>query len=269
MTPLKQVFFFVFFALYTTVGAQPETWYQKGKTLLAQKKYVEASNYLFAFLMSDSPSLKDANFRKQVREGYDFASAACSTALAERPVLGAELMRCHDDLVNCKNAGKGYAVASSGVTIEITPPDMPEIPQAPSYTTYPLLVKGGADYKVAFKSKSRDLDQPYLSISLPLKWTSAVGRQKENIGNMPDGSAAWLDRPISSDEPSVILFPVKLDDLVFKTVTSSMGFSMSRFSGSLELLNLLEKRGAYIEFSVYNDGKGNFIATGVSSSHKP
>lgn len=246
--------------------AQAEQLYLKGKAHLEQRNYAEAANYLFAFLESDAPSLNDASFKKSVKDGYKFAYQACSTALKDRPTMANQLQDCRDALHNCKNPG--YSMVTQGLEGIPNPPEMPEIPKLVTGQSYPLLLKGGAKYTVTFKNKSKALEQPHIVISIPFKWTSAVGKNRENYQNMPDGTASWFDRPIAESEPSTILFPIKVEDLAFKTATSELEFSMFTFSGKLEFLNLLEQKGAYIVFSVSNDGKGHFIATGVPAHGK-
>lgn len=246
--------------------AQAEQLYLKGKAHLEQRNYAEAANYLFAFLESDAPSLNDAAFKKSVNQGYQFAQKTCKTALKELPEFAKRLDTCKGELFSCKNPGLG--MQSSGLEGDIPPPKLPDIPALNFGPTYPLLLKGGAKYTVAFKHRSKALEQPHIVINFPFKWTSAVGKNRENYQNMPDGTASWFDRPISESEPSTILFPIKVEDLAFKTATSELEFSMFTFSGKLEFLNLLERKGAYIVFSVSNDGKGHFIATGVPAYGK-
>lgn len=249
-----------------SANAQSERLYKIGKSYLAERNYLQAATYLFAFLESGDPALSNETFRKSVKEGYDFAYKICQSDIKERPRLSTALSTCREELYRCNNPG--FAMSSQGLENVPTPPEMPEIPKLVSGPSYPLLLKGGAKYTVTFKNKSKALEQPHIVISFPLKWTSAVGKNKENFQTMPDGTASWLDRPIAESEPSTILFPIKMEDLAFKTATSEYEFSMFTFSGKLEFLNLLERKGAYIVFSVSNDGKGHFIATGVPAHGK-
>jgi hypothetical protein len=93
-----------------------------------------------------------------------------------------------------------------------------------------------------------------------------AGPEYENAATLQPGQCSWLDRPLASDEPNqlVILAPL-LDPTEF-----SISWSPSKVAvPGLLYLDALQDPEQLQEFSVYNGGQGQFIATAIAPETIP
>jgi len=125
-----------------------------------------------------------------------------------------------------------------------------------SQTSYLLVVRGGDSY-FTYTPSSNFSPEPQIWIMFK-KGPQGVGAGWENRNTLAPGQAAWLDRPVAANEPDRIILTGVRDFTISWAKLQVMGVS-----SSLPYLSVLQDANKFQAFYVYNDGRGNFIATGI------
>jgi hypothetical protein len=133
---------------------------------------------------------------------------------------------------------------------------------AVSIPSYLIVCRGGGNLYFNYTPFSNFSQSPQVWISFE-RGAQAVGANWDNRGALTPGQCAWLDRPVSSAEPDRIIVKNVKNFTISWTHGQVMGIS-----SELSYLDTLRKADHYQSFDVYNDGKGNFIVTGIGESSK-
>jgi hypothetical protein len=125
---------------------------------------------------------------------------------------------------------------------------------------YLLVCRGGGDLYFNYTPYSNFSQEPQIWITFK-KGSQGVGQSWEQRSSLQPGQAAWLDRRVEATEPERIIITGVKDFSISWTKGAVMGIS-----SSLPYLNILRDPNKFQSFMVINDGRGNFIVTGVGPS---
>ncbi len=126
---------------------------------------------------------------------------------------------------------------------------------------YLLVCRGGGDLYFNYTPFSNFSPDPQVWITFK-KGPQGVGQNWEQKYSLQPGQAAWLDRRIEPNEPERIIITGIKEFTISWTKGQVMGIS-----SSLPYLSVLQDPNKFQSFYVVNDGKGNFIVTGVGPSN--
>lgn len=133
-------------------------------------------------------------------------------------------------------------------------------PSVSASVSYPIVCRGGGNLYFNYTPFSNFSQSPQVWIMFE-RADQAVGANWENANALKPGQCAWLDRPVSSPEPDRIIVKNVKNFSISWTEGKVMGIS-----SELIYLNVLREDNHFQSFDVYNDGKGNFIVTGIGTS---
>jgi hypothetical protein len=126
---------------------------------------------------------------------------------------------------------------------------------------YVLVCRGGGDLYFNYTPFSNFSPNPQVWITFK-KGPQGVGQNVENRNSLQPGQAAWLDRRIEPNEPERII----VTDVRDFSISWTKG-QVTGISSSLPYLSVLQDANKFQAFVVYNDGRGNFVATAVGPSY--
>jgi len=133
--------------------------------------------------------------------------------------------------------------------------------QVLSQQGYLIVVRGGGDLYFNYTPFSNFSPDPQIWITIK-KGSQGVGQNWEQKYNLQPGQAAWPDRPIAGNEPDRIIVTGVREFSISWTKDQVMGIS-----SSLPYLSVLRDPNKFQSFYVVNDGKGNFIVTGIGPAN--
>jgi len=218
--------------------------FDSGKNYYDHLEHLNAAIYLFAYIQRSPQDMAlDANFAEQVRKAYQFSHDRVAQQLERLQSLA-------------QNQAQGeYGKTTSGLTY-LPPLQKPAHKVSPA--SYTLVVRGGGNLYFQYTPFSNFSKQPQIWIRFE-RAPVGVGQNLEKRDQLNPGQAAWLDRPISGNEPNRLIIPIGRNDF-------SMSWSHGQVTGiasALPWLNRLQNSNQFQAFRAYNDGKGNLIVVKV------
>jgi hypothetical protein len=117
-------------------------------------------------------------------------------------------------------------------------------------TSYPMVCKGGGEMEAAFSHvKSRgDFHSTSLLITFRKSRAAASGTEPT------PGHCAWIDRPISADEPSSLAYsPGSGQDFYFKFRSDSWSLTESEDASLVQIMNAI-RRGEKFYIRCHREG---------------
>ncbi len=130
--------------------------------------------------------------------------------------------------------------------------------------THEMVCRGGGSLYFDYTPFSNFSNQPQIWIRFN-RSTTGVGSNWENVNSLSPGQCAWLDRGVSAGEPEQLLVLSPLIKPNSFSISWTGGKVMG-ISSELTYINALQSADTFQSFFVYNDRKGNFIATKVGRS---
>ena len=124
-----------------------------------------------------------------------------------------------------------------------------------------IVCRGGGGEQPRYMPFSIFNSQPQVWIEFK-SGSRSVGWDWGEIDSLQPGQCSRLDRVISGEEPKVILVPIQGN-----SINSQSNVTDIRQVGeSLPHIANMANPDRFQSFFVYNDGRGNFIVTGIGSS---
>ena len=117
-------------------------------------------------------------------------------------------------------------------------------------TSYPMVCKGGGEMEAKFSHvKSRgDFHSTSLLITFKKSRTAASGTEPA------PGHCAWIDRPISAEEPSSLAYgPGSGQDFYFEFKTDSWSLTRTEDAGLEQIMNAM-RRGEKFYIRCHREG---------------
>lgn len=220
----------------------------------AASDYLVAAMYLTAYVERDPSSLQNTRHANEVRDTLRYVTGVVDQY---KQVAGLR-----EQLYACQGVSVSGLTAPEPVLNDFqeTLPD-----------SYPIVCRGSTSISLTYAATTRDFSDPQLPIEFS-RGRQRVGENLEFIGQLEPGHCSWLDRTISSNEPSRIVFrdsPLQVDDFAIlwtgDRVTRIVP-STSSSSGNQQVVtvarDILRASSLWI-FEVYNDRNGNFNVTSI------
>lgn len=194
-----------------------------------QMQYLKASLFLFAYIQKQPDLMQNPKFAKEVQDAY---------------------------IHSLNQAQLQSEQESEGIRTATSAPEIPEIPDPEEIRiqSYKLILRGGKD--VYFDYNSNLPHKPQIRIKFK-RSSNAAGQNLENWNKLLPGEAAWIDRPISKDEPERLLINVD------RFAMSWYNREIAGIISELSYLQSLMDSDRFVTFHVYNDENGNFFVTKV------
>jgi hypothetical protein len=126
--------------------------------------------------------------------------------------------------------------------------------------TYPIVCHGGGELYFNYMPSSSFSPNPQIWITFQ-RGAQMVGSNWENIGALMPGQCAWLDRPVSNNEPNRII----VRDIKNFSISWNQGQVMG-ISSEFSYMKWLQDADRYQSFDVYNDNQGNFILVRIGQA---
>ena len=130
---------------------------------------------------------------------------------------------------------------------------------------YEMVVRGGGDVYFTYTPYSNFSQDPQIWITFK-KGGQAAGQHLEQRNALRPGQAAWLDRRIEDNEPDRIIVTGIPDANMKEFTISWTNGKVMGVSSAMPYLSALQDPNKFVPFVVYNDGRGNFIATKIGSA---
>jgi hypothetical protein len=267
------------------------------------QEWLKAAMYLQAYIQRDPVLMRnDSQHAHQVRVALAHSQDRIDTEIGDLKRLVnrwiAEVNRIQQECRSqCRNVTfTGSSV--SGLEVVSSPPNL-ELPSTGGHQSYPIVCRGGGDMLFTYAAWSNLSSRPQVWI-LFKKAGRNVGHSWENIRTLSPGHCSWLDRLVGVNEPDRIVlrhpefrpeeFAISWSNGQVGTIAAS-GFAAdgTQSSSPMSLLPLLPlptdegmvagtdrpsratavlvdslQSSEWVQtFEVYNDGRGNFIATGT------
>ena len=205
-----------------------------------QQDFLNSAVFLFAYLQRSPQAMDmDAKFADQVRKAYQFSHDQVVQQLQQLKILAQS------------QAQGEYGKKTSGLTY-LPPLEKPG--KQTSQAGYTLVLRGGGNLSFQYTPYSNFFKQPQIWITCE-RGAVGVGQNQEKRYQLNPGQAAWLDRPISANEPTRLIIPIGRNDF-------SISWNSGQVTGTasaLPWLNRLQDPNQFQAFRAYNDGKGNLI----------
>jgi hypothetical protein len=220
--------------------------YRLGYQAYTQKDWLDASIYLQAYVLrSPARYRNEAAHRKQV----DAALAYAETRIHEA-------FQCTAPVATSSSVSSYFAVMPNISGVWVFEPPV-------ASTSYPLVCRGGGDMGFVYLPSLSSSSSPAQIHILFTPGAEGVGEARENVAILQPGQCAWLDRALAPDEPEriVIMEPLFNADAFLINWSAN---KVARPGPFLPYLSALQDSDSLQEFSVYNDGNGDFIATAIS-----
>ena len=124
--------------------------------------------------------------------------------------------------------------------------------------TYPIVCRGGGDLLFNYMPFSTFSPNPQIRITFQ-RGTQKVGSNWENISALMPGQCSWLDRPVSDNEPNMII----VKDMRNFSISWNQSRVMDVSSESSYMI-WLQDPNRYQSFDVSKDSQGiYFIMAGI------
>jgi hypothetical protein len=146
-----------------------------------------------------------------------------------------------------------YAVSALQATANTTN-------EAVAQPTYPIVCRGGGELSFNYTPFSNFSPNPEIWITFQ-RGAQKVGSNWENIGALLPGQCSLLDRPVSNNEPHMII----VKDIRNFSISWNQGQVMG-ISSELSYMKWLQDANRYQSFDVYNDSQGNLILAGIGQA---
>jgi len=130
---------------------------------------------------------------------------------------------------------------------------------------YEMVVRGGGDVYFTYTPYSNFSPDPQIWITFK-KGGQGAGQHLEQRNALQPGQAAWLDRRIENNEPDRIIITGIPDANMKEFTISWTSGKVMGVSSAMPYLSALQDSNKFVPFVVYNDGRGNFIATKIGSA---
>lgn len=200
-----------------------------------QANYPKAALYLFAYIQRQPQAMAyDQVHAQDVKDAYSYSQT-----------------RLDSQLQSTSQPGR----YTGGLTV---PPPELKRPEKKPMAGYKLLLRGGGNVHFQYVPYSNFWRGPQMWITFE-RGLVATGQDLGNRYNLHPGQAAWLDRPISANEPNRLL----LNEGIGEFAITWQNGQVSGVASALPYLTALQDPNRFVAFRVYNDGKGNFIVTQV------
>ena len=132
--------------------------------------------------------------------------------------------------------------------------------QAVVQPTHPIVCRGGGKLFFNYTPFSNLSPTPEIWITFQ-RGAQKVGSSWENIGALLPGQCSWLDRPLSNNEPHMII----VKDIRNFSISWNQGQVMA-ISSELSYMKWLQDANRYQSFDVYNDSRGSLILAGIGQA---
>lgn len=206
-----------------------------------QFNYPRAALFLFAYIQRQPDAMRqDQGFAQSVQEAYGYSQRQLDSQLQSKAST---------------QLPPGIGRTTGG--LKESPPELKR-PSKMQALGYKLLLRGGGNTYFQYTPYSNYSRSPQIWITFE-RGAAATGQNLENRFNLQPGQAAWLDRPISPNEPNRLLLKEGIGEF-------SISWHNGRVSGvssALPYLSALQDPNRFVAFRVYNDRKGNFVVTQV------
>jgi hypothetical protein len=208
-----------------------------------QMNYSKAALYLFAYIQRQPDAMtQDQDFAQSVQKAYSYSQMKLDTQLQSVPSSQSQPQ-------------PGIGRTTQG--LEVPPPELKK-PEKMQMLSYKLVLRGGGNIYFQYVPYSNFSRSPQVWITFG-RALVATGQNLENRYELQPGQAAWLDRPISTNEPNRLLLKERIGEFTISWYNGQV----SGVSSALPYLTALQDPNRFVTFHVYNDGKGNFIVTHV------
>ena len=132
--------------------------------------------------------------------------------------------------------------------------------EAVTQPTYSIVCRGGGELLFNYTPSSNFSPNPEIWITFQ-RGAQKVGSNWENIGALLPGQCSLLDRPISNNEPHMII----VKDIRNFSISWNQGQVMG-ISSELSYMKWLQDANRYQSFDVYDDSQGNLILAGIGQA---
>lgn len=206
-----------------------------------QFDYSKAALYLFAYIQRQPDAMtQNQEFAQSVQKAYSYSQRALDSQLQSKA---------------SSESQPGIGRTTSGLTE--APPELKR-PVKLQMMSYKLILRGGGNIYFNYTPYSNFSRNPQIWITFE-RGQVATGQNLEHRFSLQPGQAAWLDRPISTNEPNRLLVKEGIGEFTISWYNGQV----SGVSSALPYLTALQDPNRFVAFHVYNDGKGNFIVTQV------
>ncbi len=128
-------------------------------------------------------------------------------------------------------------------------------------STHPIVCRGGGDLAFNYMPFSNFSPNPIIRITFQ-RGTQKVGSNWENINALMPGQCSWPDRPVSDNEPNMII----VKDMRNFSISWNQGRVMDVNSESSYMI-WLQDANRYQSFDVSEDSQGNyFVMVGIGQA---
>ncbi len=132
--------------------------------------------------------------------------------------------------------------------------------EAVAHPTYSIVCRGGGELFFNYTPPSALSSNPEIWITFQ-RGAQGVGSNWENIDALLPGQCSLLDRPISNNEPHMII----VKDIRNFSISWNQG-QVIAISSELSYMKWLQDANRYQSFEVYNDTQGNLILAGIGQA---
>jgi hypothetical protein len=130
---------------------------------------------------------------------------------------------------------------------------------ASAQRSFPIVCRGGGPLYFTYAPFSTFSTQPQIWVDF-VRGPRGVGPKWEFRNTLQAGQCSWQDRAIASNEPNRLLLRVSVNDF-------TISWSGNQVKGlAPPSIARLQRADQYQAFSVYNDGRGNFVVTATLPS---
>jgi hypothetical protein len=128
-------------------------------------------------------------------------------------------------------------------------------------SSFELICRGGGTMYFNYTPFSYFAAQPQIWITFE-RSPQIIGYNWEFKSYLMPGQCSCKDRLIYNNEPNRLLIKININDF---SISWTQGM-VAGISSSLTYINTLQDPKKFQSFTVYNDGRGNFVVTGIGYS---